>query len=453
MDRGEVTSLILLDLSAAFDTVDHSLFLARLQNWFGLDGLSLDWFSSYLSSRSQAVSINDSISAFSTLSCGVPQGSVLGPLLSTLYTTPLGSVISKNSLKYHLHADDTQLYISFTPSNSALSLETLTTTFTDILSWMNLNKLLLNPSKTEFLLIGTKQQRLKFSDLTNLSLSNDIIPVSSSARNLGFIFDSDMSFSDQINSVSKSCPFHIRDIRRIRHLLPLSTATALANSLVSSKLDYCNSLHSGISQANLNKLQRIQNSLARVITNTSKYQHITPTLKNYTGFQSNKESITNSVFSRTKHLQINNLHIFTIVFHFRHILFLQDLLIHSLFPFHMSDHHSAKGLSLSLVHDFGIHYLLIPEIHLLYNIPFQAQNTPLQNCFPSQGSFPSPWTVYPDFDSCYSHFMPYRMTPSVRHRAIEVHYYYYYYYYYYYIIIIIIIIFQPKNYKYKHHCD
>ena len=133
--------------------------------------------------------------------------------------------------------------------------------------------------KTEFLLIGTKQQHLKFSDLTNLSLSNDIIPVSSSARNLGFIFDSDMSFSDQINSVSKSCHFHIRDIRRIRHLLPLSTATALANSLVSSKLDYCNSLYSGISQTNLNKLQRIQNSLARVITNTSKYQHITPTLK------------------------------------------------------------------------------------------------------------------------------------------------------------------------------
>ena len=130
-----------------------------------------------------------------------------------------------------------------------------------------------------FLLIGTKQQRLKFSDLTNLSLSNDIIPVSSSARNLGFIFDSDMSFSDQINSVSKSCHFHIRDIRRIRHLLPLSTATALANSLVSSKLDYCNSLYSGISQTNLNKLQRIQNSLTSVITNTSKYQHITPTLK------------------------------------------------------------------------------------------------------------------------------------------------------------------------------
>ena len=105
------------------------------------------------------------------------------------------------------------------------------------------------------------------------------IPVSSSARNLGFIFDSDMSFTDQINSLSKSCHFHIRDIRRIRHLLPLSAATALANSLVSSKLDYCNSLFNGISQANLNKIQRIQNTLARVVTNTSKFEHNTPILK------------------------------------------------------------------------------------------------------------------------------------------------------------------------------
>ena len=112
MDRGEVTSLIFLDLSAAFDTVDHFILLHRLQHWFGVHGTSLDWFSSYLTSRSQAVSIQNSTSSFSNLSCGVPQG--------------WPTFISKSSIKYHLYADDTQLYISFTPSNSTSSLEIAT---------------------------------------------------------------------------------------------------------------------------------------------------------------------------------------------------------------------------------------------------------------------------------------------------------------------------------------
>ena len=102
-----------IDFSAAFVTANHSILLHRLQHWFGLHGTSLDWFSSYPTSRSQEVSIKNATSSCSNFSCGVPQGSVLGPLLFTLYTTPLGSVISKNSIKYHLYADDTQLYISF----------------------------------------------------------------------------------------------------------------------------------------------------------------------------------------------------------------------------------------------------------------------------------------------------------------------------------------------------
>ena len=149
----------------------------------------------------------------------------------------------------------------------------------------------------------------------------------------------------------------------------LYTATALTNSIVSSKLDYCNSLTN-------QQPRHLYNSLS-----------------------------------------------------FRYILFLHDLLIHLFFQFHnfMSDYHLAKGRSLSSVHDSGIHSPWYPKLIFSTNIPFQAQNTPLQNCVPSLGSFPSPLTVYPDCDSCYSHFMPYRMTPSVRQRAIEVIHYYYYF--------------------------
>ena len=223
-------------------------------------------------------------------------------------------------------------------------------------------------------------------------------PVSSSARNLGFIFDSDMSFSDQINSVSKSCHFHIRDIRRIRHLLPLSTATALANSLVSSKLDYCNSLYSGISQTNLNKLQRIQNSLARVITNTSKYQHITPTLKKLHWLPI-KQRIDYKICLLTYKTLTNQQ---------------PTYLYNSLsFPSHSVSTRSSDSLVLSIPYvrsslgkrAFLCHRSTTLEFtpswysKLVFstNIPFQTQNTPLQNCVPSPRLFPISLDCLPGF--------------------------------------------------------
>ena len=144
-------------------------------------------------------------------------------------------------------------------------------------------------------------------------------------------------------------------------------------------------------------LQTLQN------INTS-HQHS----KNYIGFLSNKELITKSVFSHTKHLQINNMYTY---------------LYNSLsFPSHSVSTRSSDSLVLSIPcvrSSLGkkAFSVISPRLVFSTNIPFQAQNTPLQNCVPSLGSFPSPWTVYPDFESCYSHFMPYRMTHSVRHRA------------------------------------
>jgi len=279
MGHQKVTGLCLLDLSAAFDTIDHQILLDRLSSWFGITGTALSWVHSYLTSRNFSVSANKQISPPSPVSYGVPQGSVLGPLLFIMYTTPLSHLIKQQSLNHHLYADDTQLYITINPTDFQYASSVLSTTFLAISKWMSANMLALNPSKTEFLLIGTTQQLQKVSDTTLTLTSDTVLTPANSAKNLGFIFDTHLSYHAHITAITKSCFLHIRDLRRIRPCLDYTTATNIATSLVQSKLDYCNSLYIGLPKSELNRLQNIQNTLARVVANKRRQEHITPTLK------------------------------------------------------------------------------------------------------------------------------------------------------------------------------
>ena len=213
---------------------------------------------------------------------------------------------------------------------------------------------MLNPSKTELFLIGTSQQRKKLSDVTSISLGNTTIPVSTSARNLGFIFDSDMSLTSQVNLVCKSSHFHIRDIRRIRNPIPPSIAITLANSLVSSRLDYCNSLYFSMSKQNIQKLQRVKNSLVRAITQTSKYRHITPILKDLHWLP-----ITQRIEYKIS-LHFQN--------HHEWPAFLSDTLLNThqpdhlellLFSFQEPEHRLVSVRSLLLLQEYGTHCLLL----------------------------------------------------------------------------------------------
>ena len=154
IDNKEVC-LVLLDLSAAFNTVDHQILLERLKNMFGLTGLVINWITSYLSGRFQKVVLGDANSSAVPLSCGVPEGSILGSVLFTLYTTPLRKICNKHAVTYHLYADNQQLYLAFKPSNAGAKeqcIKQLQRCISDIHKWMSANMLKLNDDKTEFII-------------------------------------------------------------------------------------------------------------------------------------------------------------------------------------------------------------------------------------------------------------------------------------------------------------
>ncbi len=220
---------MLLDLSAAFDTIDHNILLNRLENFVGIRGSALAWFKSYLSDRHQFVAVNEEVSYQSQVQYGVPQGSVLGPLLFTLYMLPLGDIIRKRGVSFHCYADDTQLHISLRPDET-YQFAKLTECIADIKNWMTSNFLLLNSENTEVLIIGPKTFASNNLDHC-LILDGISVNSSSSVRNLGVLFDSNLSFEKHVSSICKTAFFHLKNISKLRPMLSMSNAETLIHDL------------------------------------------------------------------------------------------------------------------------------------------------------------------------------------------------------------------------------
>ena len=228
MDNKKVNFLILLDLSAAFDMVSFCLLMNRLLNRFGITGTVLQWIESYLTEQTQRVMIDEFSSDPVMLKCGVPQGSVLGPILYTLQPSKAGD---EEKCKWEIEV-----------------------CIGDIHTWMRTNLLKLNDEKTEFLIIGTKQQLSKVKT-TSISVGQDENPCSETVRNLGYYYDQHMKNSAHINKLVSSLNVCLRRISKIRNNIDYDTTKILVQAMVLSRLDYCISLMLGSTKYNLKKLQ------------------------------------------------------------------------------------------------------------------------------------------------------------------------------------------------------
>ena len=217
VDDNKSVILLLLDLSAAFDTVDYTILVSRLANRFGIRDTALNWFRSYLQLRKQYVSMNGIDSSLKDLQYGVPQGSVLGPLLYSLHTSPLGDIARKHGIPFHLYADDTQLYLSFTsncPNHASNAKVTVELCVKDIGDWMLCNKLKLNQDKTELSVVSSRYRpRPPFN---HIQIADDFISPCEHARNLGVGFDQYFDFSEHVKMTCKIAFFRICSIAKIR---------------------------------------------------------------------------------------------------------------------------------------------------------------------------------------------------------------------------------------------
>lgn len=267
MDRKKATAIVFLDLRKAFDCVNHDLLLQKLHN-IGVNDIELKWFTSYLSGRTQATVLNGVTSDKKCINIGVPQGSILGPLLFSIFVNDLPKILS---CKTTLYADDTAL--TYSCDNVDEMCNILNENLSQVDLWLRKNQLSLNVSKSKYMICGTKHCVEKFNTM-NLMIRNVPIERVDSYKYLGVWFDSQLKWDINITNICKKVSQRIGLIRRLRHFVPTNVTKLLASSLAIPYFEYCNLVWYNSSQCFKNNLQILFNKLARVVLNEGPRAHI-----------------------------------------------------------------------------------------------------------------------------------------------------------------------------------
>ena len=263
IDSRRSVLLVLLDLTAAFDTLDHTVLLHRLRE-LGVDRTVLAWFTSYLVGRSNSVKIRQTTSSRQTLMYGVPQGSVLGPILFNIYISPIADIFRRHQIRYHIYADDTQLYAECPPSDHTDALRHLRDCVDELKRWLDRNHLLLNESKTEAIEFRSTTLRVS-SDERTVDVCGAAVPLLPAIRDIGVVLDNGLDMSAQVSNACRGAYFHLFRIAKIRKCLDTAACKTLVHSLVTSRIDYGNAVLYGISDRLLHRLEMVQRSAARIV--------------------------------------------------------------------------------------------------------------------------------------------------------------------------------------------
>ena len=280
-DNNLATVLILLDLSAAFDTVDQDRLLQILRHDIGISGIAYQWFVSFLKGRNQKVKVGDAYSEETRLFYGVPQGSVLGPILYNIYMRRLYPNVTCFFFDIDGFADDHQLFRHFQITfQCQVLLYTINDCMNIVSKWMDQFCLCLNAGKTKIMILGPESV-LQNINIHGTFLGNTCLRFVNSAKNLGVWLDSNLKFDKHISKVVASSFQTLRSIGKIKYYVPKDMLNSVLVTLIFNNVDYCNALYYGIELKQLQRLQSIQNTAARMTCGRRKFdrRHITPVLR------------------------------------------------------------------------------------------------------------------------------------------------------------------------------